>query len=424
MSARRVLTDRNLRILFAGQAVNMVGNTAMMIVLAIWVKNLTGSSGAAGLIFLLLGATMFLAPAVGLLVDRFARRRVLVVNDALTGAAVALLLLVHGRNGLWLIYLVTALYGLSGQVYRAARGGLLHSMVPDGALGEVNGLLNSLSQGLKIAGPLAGAGIYAACGPGVVVLADIGTFAFSVSSYLALRRVPGPAARPDRGGGPWRGMAAGFRHVLANQVIRRIVVASAVAFTGAGLIDVAMFSLVSQGLHRPAALIGVLTSIEGTGSVVAGLVTGSLMRRVGEYAVACAGFLLNGAGLAVAATATLPGAAAGAALIGVGLPMVLVAQLTVVQRHSPAGLQGRAISASEAIMTTPFTIAIAVGAAVIGAAGFRPVYAAVAAGFAVVGLALLPYLKATRPERPPDRPRAPAQAPARARTPTRTRTST
>src|ERR1700722_22228 len=226
MSARMVLADRNLRILFAGQSVNMLGNTAMMIVLGIWVKNLTGSSGAAGLIFLLLGATQFLAPAVGLLVDRFPRRRLLVVNDTLTGTVVALLLFVHGKDDLWLIYLVTGLYGTSGQIYRAARGGLLHSMVPDARLGEAIGVLSSLSQGLKIAGPLVGAGIYAAWGPSVVVLADIGTFAFSVASYLALRQVRDLTAQPAGLETVWRGMAAGFRHVLANQVIRRIVVAS------------------------------------------------------------------------------------------------------------------------------------------------------------------------------------------------------
>jgi hypothetical protein len=337
---------------------------------------------------------------------------VLIVTDTLTGTAVALLLFVHGKDGLWLIYLVTGLYGTSGQIYRAARGGLLHSIVPDGLLGEANGVLSSLSQGLGIAAPLVGAGIYAAWGSRVIVLADIGTFAFSVSSYLAMRQVPDLAARPDGRDPVWRGMAAGFRHVLANQVIRRIVVASAIAFTGAGLIDVAMFSLVSQGLHRSPALIGVLTSIEGAGSVIAGLVIGLLIRRIGEYGVACIGFLLDGAGLAAASTATLTGATAGAALIGIGLPMVLIAELTLVQRRSPAGLQGRAISAAEAIMTTPFAVAIAVGAGVIGVVGFRPIYVGAAAGFVAVGLALLLCLKATMPERTPDETSTPVRTPA------------
>jgi MFS family permease len=400
----RVLADRNLRVLFAGQTTNMLGNTALIIVLGIWVKNLTGSSGAAGLIFLLLAATAFLAPVTGLLVDRFPRRPLLMINDAMTGVVVALLLLVRNRHDLWLIYLVAAVYGVSGQIYRAARGGLLHSMVPDDLLGEANGLFSSLGQGMRIIGPLAGAGLYAAWGGGAVALADIGTFVISVACYLALRQAPDLVREPQE---PQAGhkrprfgseILAGAKHVAANPVIRRMVLASTAAFAGAGMIDVAMFSLVAQGLHRPPALIGVLTSVEGVGSVAAGLTVGQMMRRTGEYTVACVGFLLNGVGLAASSTATPVGVFGGAALIGLGLPMVLVAELTILQRRTPADLQGRAISASEAIINTPFAIAIAVGAGLIGLVGFRPIYIGVAAGFTAVGLALLPYLKITKPQ--------------------------
>jgi MFS family permease len=399
-----VLADRNMRVLFAGQTMNMFGNTAMIIVLGIWVKDLTGSSGAAGLIFLLQAATAFLAPLTGMLVDRLPRRPVLLAGDLLTGLVVALLLLVHSRHDVWLVYVVAGVYGVSGLIYRAARGGLLHSMVPDELLGEANGLFSSLSQGMRIIGPVAGAGIYAAWGGGAVALADIGTFVFSASSYLALRRVPdlvrrvrGEAEREP--GGFSRELMAGIRHVVANPVIRRMVTASAIAFAGAGMIDVAMFSLVDQGLHRSTALIGVLGSIQGAGSVAAGLAVGPMMRRMGEYSVACIGFLLNGVGLAAASTATLTGAAGGSAVIGIGLPMILVAELTVLQRRTPAELQGRAISASDAIINTPFAIAIAVGAGLIGTVGFRPIYVGVAAGFTAVGLWLLPYIKVTGPDR-------------------------
>ncbi len=165
------------------------------------------------------------------------------------------------------------------------------------------------------------------------------------------------------------------------------------------MIDVAMFSMVNQGLHRPTSWIGVLASIQGAGSVAAGLIVGPLMRRIGEYSTACIGFLLNGAGLAAASTSVLSATVAGYVLLGVGLPLVVVAELTLVQRHTPAELQGRVLSATDAIINTPFAIAIAVAAGIVGAVGFRPIYLAVAAGFTVVGLALLPYLKVTAPAR-------------------------
>ena len=405
---RRVLADRNMRVLLGGQTFNMLGNSAMLIVLGIWVRDLTGSSGQAGLVFVLLGVSNFLAPVTGLLVDKFPRRRLLIINDSATGLLVALLLLVHGRSEVWLIYLVATLYGLSGQIYRAARGGLLHSMVPDELLGDANGLLSSLAQGMRIVGPLAGAAIYATWGGGVVAAADVGTFVISVASYIGLRQVPdlvrpasGPAGEAPvrkRPAEVARDLMAGAKHVLTNPVIRRIVLSSAVAFTGAGMINVAVFSLVTQGLHRPTSLLGAITAVEGVGSVVASLIVGPMMRKVGEYATASLGYLLNGVGLVVASTATLAGAAAGMILLGFGLPMILVAELNIVQRRTPADLQGRALSASDAIITTPLTISIAVGAAIISSVGFRPIFIGVSAGFFAITLYLLPHLKETKPE--------------------------
>jgi hypothetical protein len=279
-------------------------------------------------------------------------------------------------------------------------------MLSDDQLGDANGLLSSLTQGTRIVGPLVGAGIYAAWGSGVMVVADVGTFAVSVASYLAMRQVPDltPSAADDAAAhqpraGFGRELAAGIRHVTANPVIRRMIGANSLAFAGAGLINVAVFSLVSQGLHRSTSILGVLTSVEGAGSVLASLCVAALMRRIGEYSTACIGYLLNGVGLAISAMATLTSAIAGMFLLGVGLPMILVAMLTLVQRRTPAELQGRALSAADAVITTPLALATAVGAAIISTVGFRPIYFGVAAGFVVVAFALLPYRKVTTPQR-------------------------
>lgn len=400
-----VLAGRNMRVLLAGQTMNMLGNSAMTVMLGIWMKNLTGSSGRAGLVYLVLTVSAFLAPVTGFVVDRFRRRSVLIINDTLAGLVIALLLLVHGRSEAWLIYLVAGAYGVSGNVYRAARGGLLRSMLSDEQLGDANGLLSSLTQGTRITGPLIGAGIYAAWGSGVMVIADVGTFAVSVASYFVMRHVPDltpPAddmAAHQVRAGFGRALAAGVRHVTANPVIRRMIGASSLAYAGAGLINVAVFSLVSQGLHRSTSILGVLISVEGAGSVLASLCVAAMMRRIGEYSTACIGYLLNGVGLAISTTATLTGAVAGMLLLGVGLPMILVAQLTLVQRRTPAELQGRALSAADAMITVPLALATAVGAAIISSVGFRPIYLGVAAGFVAAGFALLPYRKVTTPRR-------------------------
>ena len=397
----RLLGDRNLRVLFAGQTLNMFGNSAMIITLSVWVMTLTGSPGAAGLVFVFLVLPTMAAPFTGLLVDRFPRRRVLIINDVASAVLVSTLLTVEDRSDVWLIYLVALGYGVSGQVYRAARGGLIHSMVPDEQLGDFNGVFSSLNQGLRIVGPLAGAGLFAVAGGAAVATLDAVTFLLSAGSYLLLRQVRDLEPRePDEPGA--RRLAtellAGARHVLATPVLRRIVSASAIAFGCAGTVNVAIYALIDDGLGKAPEFIGVLGAVQGAGSIVAGFLVGPLMRRAGEFAAAAIGFLLNGVGLVVIATATLPGVVAGALIAGLGLPMVLVAEITLVQRRTAKELQGRAIAASDAIIDIPYAVGIGLAGLLIGMVGFRPVYLFDAAVFFLVGLAVLRFRSLTRPE--------------------------
>ena len=398
----RLLRDRNLRVLFIGQALNMFGNSAMILTLSVWVVTLTGSPGAAGLIFVFLVLPTMAAPFVGLLVDRFPRRTVLIVNDLASAALVATLLTVHDRGDIWLIYLVALGYGVSGQIYRAARGGLVHSMVPADLLGDFNGAFSSLNQGLRIVGPLAGAGIFAVAGGATVAMLDTVTFLLSVGSYLLLRQVADPGPAGENAGSSAGRLAtellAGARHVMATPALRRIVFASAIAFGAAGTVNVAIYALIADGLDRPATFIGVLGAVQGAGSVVAGFLVGPLMRRVGEFTVAGIGFLLNGIGLLAVATATLPAVCAGALVAGLGLPMVLVAEITLLQRRTEKELQGRVIAAADAIIDIPYAVGIGIAGLIIGTVGFLPVYLFDAAVFLLVGLAVLRFRSLTRPE--------------------------
>jgi MFS family permease len=71
---RELLRDRRFLLLFFGQTVNMIGDRALLVVLGIYVKELTGSDTMAGVVFILLAVPSFFAPLTGLLVDRFPRR--------------------------------------------------------------------------------------------------------------------------------------------------------------------------------------------------------------------------------------------------------------------------------------------------------------------------------------------------------------
>ena len=208
---REVLAHRDARLLLAGQALSAFGDWAMLIVLAVWMKTLTGSSALAGLAFFTFAAGSLLAPLGGLLADRVRRRPLMIVSDCVLGAFVLVLLLVHDRSDAWLIYAVAFAYGALGTVFYPARAALLKVMLPEELLAPANGALTTTREGLRIIAPLAGAGLYAVFGGSAVAVLDSATFAASVFFLSRMRVHEEKPAPPEHHF--LREVTAGMRHV-------------------------------------------------------------------------------------------------------------------------------------------------------------------------------------------------------------------
>jgi MFS family permease len=391
MSMRRLLAIRDARIYLIGQAFSLLGDSALWLAMGIWVKTMTGSNGAAGLVFFFFTAPTLLAPVSGLIVDRVRRRPLLMATNACTGGAVLLLLLVHGRGQVWLVYLVMALYGLAYTLLGSGQSALLTVLVPRDLLPDANGALRTVQEALRLIAPLAGAGLFVLVGAHLVAVMDAATFAVPVLC-LALLRLCEP--RPQPSGGRWRAeVLAGFRYLAVTPVLRQLVIAGACMLTVFGFSETIVFAIVGQGLHRPPAFVGILIAIQGAGALLGGPTAAPLIRRIGESWLVGVAMLVAAAGAALCIPPALPVIIAGLVLLGMAIPWLVIAFMTLLQRRTPAELQGRAYAAADALVTTPQTISIALGAALIGVAGYRTLLIAMA----VVTVGAAGYLL-SRPE--------------------------
>jgi MFS family permease len=369
MSMRRLLAIRDARVYLIGQAFSLLGDSALWLAMGIWVKTMTGSNGAAGLVFFFFTAPTLLAPVSGLIVDRVRRRPLLMVTNACTGGAVLLLLLVHGRGQVWLVYLVMALYGLAYTLLGSGQSALLTVLVPGDLLPDANGALRTAQEALRLVAPLAGAGLFVLVGAHAVAVMDAATFAVPVLCLAVLRlREP----RPQPSGGRWRAeVLAGFRYLAVTPVLRQLVIAGACMLTVFGFSETIVFAIVGQGLHRPPAFVGILIAVQGAGAVLGGPTAAPLIRRIGESWLVGVAMLVAAAGSALCISPLLPVVIVGVVLLGIAIPWLVIAFMTLLQRRTPAELQGRAYAAADALVTTPQTISIALGAALIGVAGYR-----------------------------------------------------
>jgi Transmembrane secretion effector len=178
------------------------------------------------------------------------------------------LLEVAGPGQVWLIDAVMFAYGVSYNVLGPAQAALLTVMVPAGLLPDANAALRTAQELLRLIAPLAGAGLLVAVGAHVIAVIDAATFAFPVVSLLLLR-VREPAPQPATG--RWVAqVSAGARHIWRTIELRQVILAGACTTTVFGFGATITYAIVSNGLHRPAAFIGVLVALQGAGAVTGG----------------------------------------------------------------------------------------------------------------------------------------------------------
>jgi MFS family permease len=384
----RLLADRRFLVLAAGQVISMAGDSVLLIVLAIWVKALTGSSGLASVVILAINLPSLVAPLLGWAVDRFRRRPFLIWLNVASAAALAPMYAVHGRGGIWMIYLVALGYGLSGSLNSAALSGLVKEVVAEQQIAEANGLLRSVQECLRLLGPLAGAGLYAWAGISSVVGFDMATFgaAAVALAVIQVREVP-----PARHALHWTAeAAAGFRFLLGRESLRRSALALGAGFLVFGMVTPGVFAYVGDGLHRAPSFVGVLLTAMGLGSVAGAMISARMIHRYGEQAAMSAGLVAMALGTGLLIYPRLWLGLAAAPLIGFGVAVTTVAFGTLRQRVTPGPLMGRVSTATDMLVLAPQTLSIGLGALVVSVVDFRWLFALAAAALLAAGAVLRP----------------------------------
>ncbi|MFC9623486.1 MFS transporter [Streptomyces sp. NPDC056930] len=381
----RVLRDRTAGLFLTAVVVSGFGTSAMWLAAGVWVKSLTGSDSLAALAVFAMWLPVLIGPALGVIADRLPRKPLLVWSNLVMAGLLASLLLVDPAGRIWILFTVLVLYGTSSVLMDAAESALVAGAVDARLLGDFNGLRMMAGEGMKLLAPLTGAGLYARYGGGAVALLDAVSFALAAGVY-ALLPVREPATAPPAGR---RGeFAAGMRQVWGSPVLRPLVLAASVTMLCAGLNGAVIYAVVDDGLGHSPAYAGVLYAVQGAGSVAVGLVAGPLLRRLPERVFTAAGIALFAVAVGVRALPYDAVALVASAAIGIGLPCVLIAAMTAVQRETPDALLGRTAATANTLMMVPNAVALALGAGLVALVDIRVLLPVVAAA-ALLTAALL-----------------------------------
>lgn len=157
----RLMSNGRFRRLWIAQFISGIGDWLVIGFLLPLVTALSGGSAfaVAGILIAKIIPALLLSSVTGVLVDRFDRRRLMIVAD-LVRAALALVLL--GTNSLWVIYGVVLLMETASLFFYPARNATIPSLVHPDDVTAANGLAYTTQQGAMLVGLTASGAILAA----------------------------------------------------------------------------------------------------------------------------------------------------------------------------------------------------------------------------------------------------------------------
>ena len=295
---------------------------SLHVAMLIYVFDLTGSPFATGLIpvFASLPGIVF-GPVAGVLVDRWDRRRVMVISAIAIAALLlaALPVAVAGEVRPALLFAIIFLQAIAMAFFSSAENAILPRLVGDDDLRTANAL-NSLNDSLaRIAGPAVGAVVLIRFGFEATLICCVVLYLTGAALLVgvrvpalagAARAIPGdPLATPTDGltglaaargivSSVWRELGDGIRVVRANRLLLLAVAAFGLYMLADVPLSAVLPAFLSGTLGAGPEGVGTSLALRGVAGVIGGLLIAAISRRVDERRLLAAGLLLYGASVA------------------------------------------------------------------------------------------------------------------------------
>jgi predicted MFS family arabinose efflux permease len=360
----RLLRQRNFALLWSGGLISMTGDWVLIVGLPVEVYRRTGSTLAtAGMVLAFLVPSITLGSVAGVFVDRWDRRRLMIVVDVLLAFGLLPLLAVDAL-GIWVAYLVLVVSSSLERLFQPAAVALLPNLLEGGEEQLVTAnALSGMNQHLsRIVGPAIGGVAVAAGGLVAVALIDAASFMVSALLITAIRT---GRSRPDREPplehaalSAWGRLAhdwrEGLRVVVQHPVLRALLIFFVITRIGEGLTMTLFVPWTTDALHSDAAGYGWLLSTQAIGGLAGAVVIGRLGARVNPMQLLIGGALAFGLIDVVLFTYPVLFPFIGPALVGmviVGVPgAAMMAGIATLQQTLAADShRGRVIGALGAV---------------------------------------------------------------------------
>jgi MFS family permease len=270
----RVLRHRDFRNLWLGQSASSIGDSVVIVAIALYVTELTHDPTKVGIVL-----AAYLIPLIAFLLvggvwaDRLPRERVMITADVARATLHTLLavLIFTGAVRLWQIVAIEACYGTAQAFFQPAYTGIVPRAVPPGEVQQAQALSSLTLNFAELMGPAIATALVLGVGAGWAFLLDAATFV--VSAALLMRvRTAGTAPAPDERGGVLAELSEGFREVSSRPWLWVTVVVFSLAVPLGYAPLFVLGPTIARETYDSAAVFGVVTAAYGAGALAGALI--------------------------------------------------------------------------------------------------------------------------------------------------------
>jgi MFS family permease len=350
----------NYRRLWFSAVISQTGDWFNLIASAALVAKLSGSGLAVGGLFLArLLPPVLLGPLVGVVADRFDRRKIMMASDLLRAVIVLGFLFIQTEEQVWLLYVLTVAQLSLGAFFEPAHASLMPSLVRREELITANALdATTWSTMLSIGAALGGVATALLGIPAAFILDSL-SFILSAWFISQVRPPAGPAegGHEEAKTSGWQTLIAGWRYL--GQQRRVLVVAlikgsQALAYGGMAVVEVAfakeIFPIGVDGSGTLGLIYFVIGLSTGIGPLIARRLTGENQRAMYWTILFCYGGMILGF-VMVGFTGTLPFLLLATFVRTLGTGISWVYSSTLLQLNVPNKFLGRVFAFDMAAMT-------------------------------------------------------------------------
>jgi MFS family permease len=355
------LKNRNFALLWAGGLVSMIGNWILIAAMPFHIYTLTGSALAtSGFLIAYLVPGILFASVAGVFVDRWDRKRTMLVTSLAQSAVILALVFVQSAEWVWLVYLVGFMESTLSHFFSPAENALLPRLVGEELLVSANSM-NAMNDNLgRLIGPALGGLLLGSVGYSSVIVAD--SISYLVAAILiAFVAAPGRVSKepeaeqtadsaPVTAGGQLRQLVqewlGGMRLVRNNRILTAVFIIIGVGLFGDAIISALLVPFVQDVVKVGAQEFGWMMTARGLGGIIGGLLLAQLGGRFSPAKLLTAGMFISG--IIILFVVNVP--VYWVALVGltlVGLPVVawMVSIQTLLQSSTDEAYLGRIFGA-------------------------------------------------------------------------------